>query len=63
MRTNVKRFRAAAASNDSNEVGSLLSPTISLVDKAVQKGVIHRNKANRIKSSLAKAANVANPGA
>ncbi len=63
LRTNLKKFRATAASSNSNEVSGLLNPTISLVDKAVQKGVIHRNKANRIKSSLAKAANAANPGA
>lgn len=59
LRTTLKTFRAAAATTDSSEVGSLLNPAVSLVDKAVQKGILHRNKADRIKSSLAKSANKA----
>ena len=63
LRTKLKHFRAVAEADDSNGVGDLLNPTLSLVDKAVQKGVLHRNKANRIKSSLAKAANTASASA
>ncbi len=57
LRSNLKLFSAAADANDKDEVAARLSPTVSLVDKSVQKGVIHRNKANRIKASLALAAN------
>ena len=60
LRSQVKAFRAAAAATSNDEVGALLNPTVSLVDKSVQKGILHRNKANRIKSSLAKAANKVN---
>ena len=59
LRTQLKTFRAAADSGGQEEVGKLLGPTISMVDKAVQKGVFHRNKGNRLKSSLALAANKA----
>lgn len=58
MRTAVKAFKAAAE-RSGEEAGDLLNPTISLVDKSVQKGILHRNKGNRIKSALAKAANKA----
>lgn len=63
LRTRLKDFQSAVASNDSHEVESLLNPTVSLVDKAVQKGVLHRNKANRLKSSITKAANGLRAGA
>lgn len=58
LRSRIKAFQTAV-STDADEAAGLLGPTISLVDKAVQKGVLHRNKANRMKSSLAKAANSA----
>ena len=57
LRTQLKTFRAAVSAENESEVGALLGPTFSLVDKAVQKGILHRNKANRLKSSLARAAN------
>ena len=60
LRSKLKAFRAAAAGASEDEVGALLNPTVSLVDKSVQKGILHRNKANRIKSSLAQAANRVN---
>ena len=41
----------------------MLNPTTSLVDKSVQKGILHRNKANRIKSALARSANKAKAAA
>ena len=62
LRSRIKAFRAAL-STDAGQADSLLGPMIGLVDKAVQKGVLHRNKANRMKSSLTKAANSARAGA
>lgn len=56
LRSQVKAFQAAASAGDASKVGELLGPTIGLVDKSVQKGILHRNKANRMKSSLTKAA-------
>ena len=60
LRSRLKAFHAAAAGASKDEVGALLNPTVSLVDKSVQKGILHRNKANRIKSSLTQAANRVN---
>ena len=62
LRTQVKAFRAAVAKGDPSEVAAQLGPTISLVDKGVQKGILHRNKGNRMKSSLTAAANEAASG-
>ena len=57
LRTKIKEFRAAVTANSEAEVSALLPSAISLVDRSVQKGVLHRNKGNRIKSSLTIAAN------
>jgi small subunit ribosomal protein S20 len=51
LRTGVKRLRAALT-DTSGEAQALLPETISLIDKAVQKGVLHRNAAARYKSRL-----------
>ncbi len=56
LRSQVKAFQDATSTGDASEVDKLLGPTISLVDKAVQKGILHRNKANRMKSSITRAA-------
>ncbi len=52
LRTSIKRLRTALAGSDANEPGALLPATISVIDKAVQKGVLHRNAAARYKSRL-----------
>ena len=52
LRTSIKQLRAALSSGDSKEAGSLLPKTISELDKAVQKGVLHRNAAGRQKARL-----------
>ena len=52
LRTQIKKLRAALASGDKNQSQELLTPTISLIDKSVNKGVIHRNTAARYKSRL-----------
>ena len=52
LRTTVKQLRAALGGKDSNEATSLLPKTVSEIDKAVQKGVLHRNAAARQKSRL-----------
>lgn len=57
LRTQVKSFKEAVAGGSRSQVDALLGPTVSLVDKAVQKGVIHRNKGNRMKASISQAAN------
>jgi small subunit ribosomal protein S20 len=52
LRTSIKKLRAALASSDKTALGELLPETISRIDKAVQKGVLHRNAAARYKSRL-----------
>ena len=52
LRTQIKKLRTALASGDKNQSQELLVPTISLIDKSVNKGILHRNTAARYKSRL-----------
>lgn len=52
LRTGIKKLRAAIESGDAGSAQTLLPQTVSLIDKAVQKGVLHRNAAARYKSRL-----------
>lgn len=52
LRTQIKKLRAALADHNKQESTELLNPTVSLIDKAVNKGIIHRNTAARYKSRL-----------
>ncbi|HEX8176066.1 MAG TPA: 30S ribosomal protein S20 [Pyrinomonadaceae bacterium] len=52
LRTSIKKLRAALSGSDKSALGELLPQTISKIDKAVQKGVLHRNAAARYKSRL-----------
>jgi small subunit ribosomal protein S20 len=49
LRSSIKKLRGAIAEGNATE---LLPETISTIDKAVQKGVLHRNAAARYKSRL-----------
>ncbi len=52
LRTAIKGLRGTLAKGPGKEAGELLPKTISEIDKAVQKGVLHRNAAARHKSRL-----------
>ena len=52
LRTAVKKLRTALGDDDKAQSSSVLSQTVSEIDKAVQKGVLHRNAAARQKSRL-----------
>jgi small subunit ribosomal protein S20 len=54
LRTSIKNLRKALAAHDKSSSGELLNPTVSLIDKAVNKGIIHKNTAARYKSRLTK---------
>jgi small subunit ribosomal protein S20 len=54
LRTQIKKLRSALVATDKKQSGELLNPTVSLIDKAVNKGLIHRNTAARYKSRLTK---------
>lgn len=54
LRTQIKRLRTAITAGDSGSGNELLNPTISTIDKAVNKGLIHKNTGARYKSRLTK---------
>ena len=59
VRTYIKKLRVALESGKTDDVQSVLPETISVIDKAVQKGVMHKNAAARYKSRLTLRANQA----
>lgn len=52
LRTALRGLREAIAAGDRKAAESSLSATTSVIDKAIQKGVIHKNTASRYKSRL-----------
>jgi small subunit ribosomal protein S20 len=52
FRTELRKFRQALQTGDTAQAKSLFSNTISMIDKAVKKGIIHKNTAARYKSRL-----------
>ena len=57
LKTHVKKVRSAAGSGDAAGTQEALLAAVSAIDKAAQRGIIHRNQASRRKSRAAKAAN------
>ncbi|MBQ7061504.1 MAG: 30S ribosomal protein S20 [Clostridia bacterium] len=53
-KTAIKKFDKALESNDEAAIEKAYTDAVSMVDKAVTKGVIHKNAANRKKAQLAK---------
>ena len=54
LRTQIKKLRTALTAGDKTQSQELLVPTIALIDKSVNKGVLHKNTAARHKSRLTK---------
>jgi small subunit ribosomal protein S20 len=54
IRTHVRRVREAIAGGDKETAATALAVASRKLDKAVSKGVIHRNQAANKKSALAK---------
>lgn len=52
LRTSIKKLRRAIAAGDAQLARELLPQTIAIIDRSIQKGVIHRNAAARYKSRL-----------
>ena len=59
MRSMTKKMRSAAENNDADTLKSLLPKATKLIQKLAQKGIIHKNQANRRVSRLSKLANKA----
>ncbi len=53
LRTYVKKVRSLAAEGSDKAV-KILPEAYSVIDKSVKTNIIHKNKANRLKSKLAK---------
>ena len=54
LRTNVRKFREAADAGNVEEAAVALRVASRQLDKAVSKGVIHKNQAANRKSAIAK---------
>ncbi len=52
LRSALRKFRTTLTSGDSAAAKAAFGETVSAIDKAVQKGVIHKNTASRYKSRL-----------
>ena len=52
LRTEIKRLRAAVEEGNREEAQTLLPKTVSVIDRSVQKGVLHKDAAARYKSRL-----------
>lgn len=59
LRTAIKGLRTSLSTGTAAESKELLVPTLSLIDKAVNKGTLHKNTAARYKSRLTKHVNAA----
>lgn len=57
LRTQIKKLRAALIAGDKAQSQAELQPTISLIDKMVNKNVLHQNTAARYKSRLTRHVN------
>ena len=57
VRSMIKSLRGAIASGDATASAKLLNQTVAAIDRAVTKGVLEKNTANRYKSRLTVACN------
>ena len=57
MKTNLKKFEAAAAGSDREEAEKAYKTAVKTVDRAATKKLIHKNKAARRKRALTRKLN------
>ncbi|CQR46904.1 30S ribosomal protein S20 [Paraliobacillus sp. PM-2] len=57
MRSHIKQVEKLVANKNVEDAKVALQKAIKKIDKAVQKGIIHKNNGNRQKSRLAKKVN------
>ena len=57
LRTSLKSMRAALGTGDSAAAKASWNQTVSIIDRMVTKGVLHRNAAARHKSRLSRGLN------
>ena len=54
LRNRIKRLRRTVEGGNAEEARSQLGPTLSLIDRSIQRGVLHHRAASRTKSRLAR---------
>ncbi len=54
MRTNIKRVENLIEANELESAKTAYNQTVQVIDKAIKKGVIHKNNGIRHKATLAK---------
>lgn len=52
LRSTIKKLRTVVAAGNKDEAQALLPSIVSVIDKSVQKGVLHKNAAARHKARL-----------
>ena len=52
LKTTIKKFDAAVVSGNREEAAAAYKNAVKAIDKAVNKGILHKNNAARKKSSL-----------
>jgi small subunit ribosomal protein S20 len=52
LRSSLRALREAITAGDEKTIATSYSTTVSILDKSVQKGVLHKNTASRYKSRL-----------
>ena len=57
MRTAIKKFEKDVKAGNKEEASKSLNTAIQRVDKAMKNGLVHKNKAARVKSRLTKLKN------
>lgn len=57
LKTSIKKFKAAVAAGDKTLAQATYTEAVSMVDKAVSKGILHENNAARKKSQYTKLLN------
>ena len=60
LKTQVKKFLAAVEAGNKEEATKVYAETVSAIDAAASKGVIHKNNANNRKAKLALKINALN---
>ena len=54
LKTQIKKFLAAVAEGNKEQANALYPETVSAIDSAVSKGILHKNNAANKKAKLAK---------
>jgi len=54
LKTSIKKFLAAVNAGDKETAEKLYPETVSAIDSAATKGILHKNNANNKKAKLAK---------